>query len=544
MTRNKVPSRGQVSVEIPKYDPDHNKIRGNSDGTMISPAKPAEGPSSNLTEIHSPDRRNLEVPMSTIKSRSNRTKAILQTKQSRRAAHTAAVEKARADRLAKTITKHRILEAEKQAREKRLKDLERFGINAAEPCKGCVRGNLVCLILPPDYKPATKRPGRRCVFCFDKKVNCVTNHKSFLSCDECLVRKINCVPRPPKNNTLEYKNRQGHGGPRSCLKCSKAGQKCEMPEPTASSITTSTTIQRSWKRPARRVYPAHTIQWYKILSKHEQLKYKSEQIQADGVLRAEGPCTRCVLLGVQCMVVRPGSLIFEFTQPKRCASCLLPQSKDSQVVGKSCDTAHGTSHDDYNPKWGPGTASGASFTPSKPSSTVTTNDTQPNDLDTPLSDSRTLTPSFATVSSSTKMYSHRLEANRISEHLQKLDHLVKSLCQRLVFASNKVNTPRPLRSDNLDALENSDRQIQKNSSGVDTTTVLKAIQHLLGVTEVSGLRNAVRRLDLQDLDFPEVFQAAISMMLLELVFSKPPSDVQTFRDTLKRAFSESLFHLG
>jgi hypothetical protein len=438
----------------------------------------------------------------------------------------------------------------------RVQFLKKHGVpKAGGRCTNCADRGKVCIVSPPNYQHNDQRHRPRCVACSEAGVNCVPKHKSMYSCDRCFDKRIDCtsiLARSRSKSSSEYQNRKNLTRRlKRCLNCMVDGSsgRCIMPKHGSTSTPIPAPVSRPI--PNRRAYAPHTKQWYRSLLRIEQSRYKADRIQADGMPRPEGPCTRCVFLGLQCMVVRPGSKIFELTQPTRCASCIYQLKVDSQFVGRTCDTAVGISHEEHNARISPynihavdtqgvmvdGKSTGSLRVPKPPFSGMLS-DEEVEGLSTYTDVSRTVTPSYTTVATGVGLFEHPLEPSRVSEQLKTLHNLTYFLSSLLVSSPKRSDLPMPLSLDNLDKLERLCSLHCRKGSNDITMTVLSVLQRIFGVTDRKKLSRKLRQLRLETLGFEDVFRAVISMTLFELVFSKPSIEIQMFKDTLRGAFSE------
>lgn len=535
-TPKKAASRDRMSVLVPSYDPEH--VPNADENNLIDEQDESTEP---------PELNNLKL----LSSRTCKQKRA--GRPLKPLSHLGPVQRTRREKAWKKHFNN------KASLKERIQFLKKHGVPpAGGRCTNCANRDKICLVYPPSYQRGNQRPHHRCVGCLETGVDCVSNHKSMYSCDRCFEKKIECVPsvsRSRSKSSSEYQNRENFARrPRQCLNCMVGGSRgrCIMPRHESTSTPTPAPVSRPTLN--RLAYAAHTKQWYKTLPTYEQNRYKAERIQADGTLRAEGPCTRCVLLGVPCMVVRPGSKISEFTQPTRCASCIFPHKEDSQIVGRACNTAVGISHEKHNARislydahaissqWdGFERKATGSMLFLRPPSTGMLSEEESEDLNTHTEASRTVTPTFTKVATGVGLFSHPLEPSEVSEQLKRLDYLTYSLSSLLISSPEKSDLPLPLSPDNLDKLEKFCGFHQRDSSDIDIMTVLSALQRLFGVTDRQELSRRVRKLRLENLNFEDVFRAVVSMTLFELVFLKPSIEIQTFEDTLKGAFSECGF---
>jgi len=114
---------------------------------------------------------------------------------------------------------------------------------------------------------------------------------------------------------------------KKCLYCIKHRSNCIF----SSAITEEVVEQNLQLQRGRGVtnFPVYSKEWFfiKLRSEQEQILQNlidsSDRYLTSGVARPGGPCTRCLSLGLKCMVIKPGSIASTLSpNTKRCSNCL------------------------------------------------------------------------------------------------------------------------------------------------------------------------------------------------------------------------------
>ncbi|KAF8859617.1 hypothetical protein BDZ45DRAFT_353561 [Acephala macrosclerotiorum] len=340
-------------------------------------------------------------------------------------------------------------------------------------------------------------------------------------------RRMYCTKQPPRKDRFAAKS----STPRACLCCIEKNRKCEPP------VTVVVAIQPPVKRRrmAKPKYAAHTKEWYQGLSASLQRQYVSEQIQADGMPRQNRPCSRCVFLGVPCRQIRPGSLIFEFTQPDRCACCILSTWTFGDAIGRKCKDSS-ISHQEHESRLGsrayvkpPTDWRSTMETPQSVSNKVSAAPTEPHLYPMSVASAGMADPRVSTRLPN-NLLSFPLEPARVLHGVNSLDFWVYQLAQSLVDAAGI--TVLPLQHINLERLES----LSDDESGGGHVNIMSALAYLLKASSSKHVQTQVQLLNLQDLSFENVFRAVTSAFLKDMIFQETPVELLALRDTLERAY--------
>ncbi|KUJ20156.1 uncharacterized protein LY89DRAFT_666976 [Mollisia scopiformis] len=237
----------------------------------------------------------------------------------------------------------------------------------------------------------------------------------------------------------------------------------------------------------KRVFPAHTKEWFQQLPREMQRKYASEQIQAD--------------------------------------------------VGRQCVDS-GISHQEHESRLDPG-----SYT--KPptrwelegSISEAMLDIEGLALEDPETGimhmvSRGSIGPRASTRLPNNLLTFPLECGRVLREVSKLDLLVDQFAQSLVCASGI--TVSPLEQRTLARLEALDSESYDGH-----LSLMSALRYLCKATPTTDLRARIRQCAIESLTFEDVFRACTSIILMDLIFQGSPPEMLALRDTLERAHPAS-----
>ncbi|ESZ97360.1 hypothetical protein SBOR_2244 [Sclerotinia borealis F-4128] len=357
-----------------------------------------------------------------------------------------------------------------ERRELQIKVLQDIGIESSTACLNCQSKNIVCIVFPVGYKFESARHERRRL-----------TKRSHNRC-EIFEGPKDVPPEAPKRGEVK-----------------------------------------------RHLFAAHTKEWYNSLPKKDQMKYKAEQIQATGNPKTNGPCQRCVTRRFPCRVLNFNSKIAEFTQPSRCALCLVDSAVHPNATSRCCtlnsdkithaeheaDIAFGKTNPLLN--WGP---HGLEMT-----SSAQTKSAQISSA----SNLNILNDSFSPASSGMedrRILRSPLLSDEVQTRLNTIYHLIDYTLNMLGGEGFIHDDCFPFSRSNIAKLDDHHRT---SRGGM---TAVSLLQNTFKLTTLNDIPNHFQSSCLDKLSIRTVLRAVVSRYLLEPVFLSMPDVIKRYRASL------------
>jgi hypothetical protein len=388
----------------------------------------------------------------------------------------------------------------------------RRGSNLTLPCSACREHRTRC-------QKTRNGPDGPCDACCDREDKAMgIRHPRKLNvsqkCLDCIKHKRFCNFPPGDTEAVIAQNHQLRSG-----KDIKHKRICNFPPGDTEAVIAQNHRFRSGKD--INSFPVYSKDWYYTKSRSEQKKILQHLVDTldpylrSGMARPGGPCTRCLSLGLKCMVIKPGSKASTLS-PKtiRCSNCL--GDVGSRIAGpwkviRDCCPAE----EGQILSITAGRAASSDSQSSEPSSGVQTTKIPLKDAD---DGNATQLQEFRRRSVRHFAYplpKEALDPHDVSAKVEEMYCWIRKLSDLAFILSGQANRRQPLSECEVS-------QLESLTANQPFPTALDALRQLFGVSTLDDVRSRIRELSLEEIPYMQVVRAVASMTVYNVIFREDP----------------------